>query len=103
MDATAIIAAITAVIINGGALLSFWAWARAKISETAEIAAALDARLDTWRDEVNSRCVAHAGNIDKIFDKIAEVKDCVASKHTDTVRALTRLEEQVKALQHTRE
>ena len=103
MDAPTIIAVITAATINGGAFIGFWVWARAKISYTSEQTAALSARLETWKSEVDGRCKDHHSNIDKIFDKLDEVKVCVAVKHTDTVRAITRLEEQVKNISTSKE
>jgi len=103
MDATSVIAAATAVTINGGALIGFWIWARAKICTTAEQTAALSARLETWKAEIDKRCTGHRDNIGKIFNKLDEVKDCVSEKHTQTVQAITRLEEQVRGLQQSKE
>ena len=79
-----IIAAITAITINSGALISFWAWARARIStHTAELN-----RLMEWRASIDLKCIERRQDIQGIYEKVDEVKQCIANEDKATARAL---------------
>lgn len=74
-----IILTISAVTLNGGFLLGFFAWVRSKINEqTAQISALL-----TWRKEVNQRCRDHREDLKSIFNAIDATNKCVGEKMTE--------------------
>lgn len=73
------------LMFGGG---GFWVWARSHITQlTAEMAV-----LKAWAKTVDVRCRDRNRNMIKIFDKIEDLKTAIATRETETAKALGRIE-----------